>query len=379
MRLLALIFTLSLFLNCYSNKFELKGRLENASDVSFVKITYDIITNERIRQIVHDSLPIDNGTFFLNGEIVGLTQAAIEINHQKFRFYYLKVDGRSPYKMKLSGTSVDDEFRELQMSMLQYDSILTEKFQTAANHIYVSEYDKDFDEDYLVFCHIKKQKLLNFCRSHIHFKIIPDLLLQALEIDGVPTLVKSNNQPYNKVKMIKKLMSKLPAETANTCIGTRLKNELRLIETILNCEKHPIGSEAPSFTSMTSTGDSITLSDYRGQKYVLLHFWGDSCCEGDESVIQVQNMTRDIPQQEIVHICISEFCGGEEWRDKIQLCKEDRIHIEENIYTDLYHLFWKHISSMYPISLLSAYVLIDKDGKIMAILQDMKEKDYCEL
>jgi len=40
----------------------------------------------------------------------------------------------------------------------------------------------------------------------------------------------------------------------------------------LSCAALKAGTPAPDFSLMTTTDDTITLSDYRGQ-IVILHFW----------------------------------------------------------------------------------------------------------
>lgn len=35
----------------------------------------------------------------------------------------------------------------------------------------------------------------------------------------------------------------------------------------------PVGSQAPDFTLRSTTGSPVSLSQYRGKKYVLVDFW----------------------------------------------------------------------------------------------------------
>ena len=44
--------------------------------------------------------------------------------------------------------------------------------------------------------------------------------------------------------------------------------------------KYHKGEVAPDFTSVTPSGEQMSLSDFKG-KYVLLDFWGDVCFFGD--------------------------------------------------------------------------------------------------
>lgn len=370
--------------DCLSGSFELYGQILNAQDTCYVKVAYDIVSEGIWRRVSHDSILLANGTFYLSGQIDELSPAYIEINKQRLRFYLepskitLRMDARAPYDMQLMGTTIDDEFRDYVSVFHVCDSILTDKFRNAANWEYTSEYTPDDPGLYSLFAHEKEKKLLVFCKRHIGYKIVPDILLQALEIDmdswnqyydGEKNVHASKRDVYSGINKINKVINKLTTESLDTNIGKKLLKMTNHAKTVFNCRKKPIGSEAPTFVAVTSFGDSIDISNYRNKKYVLLYFWADKVQETPNAKKVVKKMTERIANEDIVRISISSYLDGEEWRKEISTNESEYLHVKQSMSSDLYQLFVKQIDSLYPFGMLPTYILIDKKGKIESIAE----------
>lgn len=370
--------------DCLSGRFDLHGQILNAPDSYYVKVVYDIVSDGKWRRVSHDSILVENGEFFLSGQIEELSPAYIEINKQRLRFYLepskitLQMDAQAPYKMQLMGTTVDNEFRTYMSDFQECDSILVEKFKCAVNWEYTSEYTPDDPGLYSLFAHEKEKKLLVFCKRHIGYKIVPDILLQALEIDmdswnqyydGEKNVHASKRDVYSGINKINKVIKKLTTESLDTNIGKKLLKMTNHAKTVFNCRKKPIGSEAPTFVAVTSFGDSIDISNYRNKKYVLLYFWADKVQETPNAKKVVKKMTERIANEDIVRISISSYLDGEEWRKEISTNESEYLHVKQSMSSDLYQLFVKQIDSLYPFGMLPTYILIDKKGKIESIAE----------
>ena len=381
-RIIILLFVLWLPNICFSNIFELQGHLRNVPDTFYVTIGYDVVENGKWSRVIHDSILVENGNFKISGQVDELLPAYIEINKQRLRFYIepskmtLHMDARAPYNMQLTGTTIDKEFQTYVSTFYECDSILTEKFRKAVNWEYTSEYSVDYPGMYSLYTHEKEKKLLAFCKKHPDYKIAPDLLLQALEIDmdswnsyydGNKVVKAPKREVFSGITKINKVIQKLPAEITNTNLGKKLLERASVAKAVSECRKTIIGSMAPVFTAVTSTGDSINIANYRDKKYVLLYFWADKVSETPYAKEVINNMTKDIPPHDIVRISISCNIDGDEWRQEVHKYGAEYLHAEQPMSTDLYQLFVKQISSLYPFGTLPTYILIDKKGKIASV------------
>lgn len=388
-RIVLLLLVLWLPNICFSNRFELQGHLKNVPDTYYVTVGYDVVENGKWKRIIHNSILVENGMFSLSGQVDELSPAYIEINKQRLRFYLepskmtLHIDVRAPYNMQLTGTTVDEEFQTYISTFHECDSILTEKFRKAVDWEYTSEYSVDYPGMYSLYTHEKEDKLLAFCKKHPDYKIAPDLLLQALEIDmdswdsyydGNKVVKAPKREVFSGITKINKVIRKLPAEITNTNLGKKLLERASIAKAVSECRKTIIGSMAPSFTAVTSTGDSINIANYRDNKYVLLYFWADKISETPYAKEVISNMTKDIPSRDIVRISISTNIDGDEWRQEVHKYGDGYIHAEQPMSTDLYQLFVKQISSLYPFGTLPTYILIDKKGKIASITEGVAEE-----
>ena len=288
------------------------------------------------------------------------------------------MDARAPYDMQLMGTTIDDEFREYVSVFHVCDSILTDMFRNAANWEYTSEYTPDDPGLYSLFTQEKEKELLVFCKKHIGYKIVPDLLLQALEIDmdpwnqyydGEKNVKTSKRDVYSGINKINKVIKKLPIESLETNWGKKLLEKASHAKMVFNCRKKTIGSEAPSFVAVAQSGDSINISNYRNKKNVLLYFWADKVQETPYAKKIVNKMTEHKPDDDIVRISISSNLDGEEWQDEISTYRSTYLHVKQSMSSDLYQLFVKQIDSLYPIGRLPTYILIDKKGIIVSIAE----------
>lgn len=137
-------------------------------------------------------------------------------------------------------------FQTYVSSFHECDSILTEKFRKAVDWEYTSEYSVDYPGMYSLYTHEKEKKLLAFCKKHPDYKIAPDLLLQALEIDmdswnsyydGNKVVKAPKREVFSRITKINKVIQKLPAEIMNTNLGKKLLERASIAKAVSVCRK----------------------------------------------------------------------------------------------------------------------------------------------
>lgn len=128
------------------------------------------------------------------------------------------------------------------------------------------------------------------------------------------------------------------------------------------------GKKAPDFTSITNSGQIISLSDFRG-RYILLDFWAHWCVpcrKSSPKLIQLFNKYH-LLGLEIIGVADDDF-KTEEWTKAIE---SDKIGIWYNVLRGLQKNKGeevdktKSINDMYNVQVLPAKVLIDHSGIII--------------
>ena len=143
-----------------------------------------------------------------------------------------------------------------------------------------------------------------------------------------------------------------------------------LLVKINKTKKGTKGSIAKQFTSTDINGNTLSLADYFGKKYVLLDFWASWCVpcrQGNPHLIELYNKYKD-RGFEIIGVA-DDNNTPEAWKKAV---KTDNIGI------------WKHIlrgnkdldlSESYGIHALPTKVLINKEGVIVDVYNYEREKE----
>ena len=134
---------------------------------------------------------------------------------------------------------------------------------------------------------------------------------------------------------------------------------------ILTQLKIIIGAEAPQFAVQTLAGDSLRLSDYKGQ-YVYLDFWGTWCgpCRGETPNLKA--LSNSIPKDKLIVIGLA---NDDE--------KPLREYIEKENIDYPNALAGEKVLDAFGINAFPTMILIGPDGKIVA--KDLRGKRMTEL
>ena len=119
------------------------------------------------------------------------------------------------------------------------------------------------------------------------------------------------------------------------------------------------GKMAPDFTEMSTTGDSLSLSDLRG-KVVLLDFWASWCGPCRRENPNVVNVYKKYQEDGFTVMSVSLDKDEGRWLAAIE---QDNL-IWPNHVSDLKQ--WQsRVARMYGVSGIPFTVLIDQEGKII--------------
>ncbi|MRX68712.1 Peroxiredoxin [Flavobacterium resistens] len=120
-----------------------------------------------------------------------------------------------------------------------------------------------------------------------------------------------------------------------------------------------VGSNAPSFSLKDIDNKTISLSDYKGKKYILIDFWASWCAPCREELPYVKELYKKYKQQGLEIISITKDEKSDLWKNAIA---------KEKIES------WKHISILenqstidkdYFVNGIPHKVLIDRNGMII--------------
>ncbi|MDO5977818.1 TlpA family protein disulfide reductase [Flavivirga spongiicola] len=131
-----------------------------------------------------------------------------------------------------------------------------------------------------------------------------------------------------------------------------------LLEKIEDSNKTKIGAVAPDFTFPDMDGNEVSLNSFKG-KYVLIDFWASWCgpCRKESPNVQKQYQLYKDKGFEVVSVSIDK--KEDAWRKAV---KEDNLKGTLLLAKDS-----KKIMKDYVFSGIPYMVLLDKEGKVMAL------------
>ncbi|WP_241535816.1 peroxiredoxin family protein [Indiicoccus explosivorum] len=118
------------------------------------------------------------------------------------------------------------------------------------------------------------------------------------------------------------------------------------------------GALAPDFSLETLSGDSVKLSDYRGQK-VVLNFWASWCEPCKKEMPEMQNFYESLPEGADVEILAVNLTDKDDGLDKIQEFVEEYemtfpVPLDES----------GNVSETYGVLAIPTTFLIDEEGRL---------------
>jgi peroxiredoxin len=370
---LILILLISNLISAQSNYFELNGAIYGQSVSGKVFITYSDANNIKII----DSVNIINNKFILKGSITSPTKAYISNNNQ------FRLDKISSEQIYLEPKKMNVSFNLYDFRALRLDSSKTQN-----EYLHLKE-SKFLNSSKLDSIYNLKSKLYNniniekdsLIKSDLQKKIYNvEKLIEKYNINDIQLefdFIKQNPSSFVTLDLlsfrlrrregiqyyetISKLLVNLAINVQSSGNGMLLKKAL------INFKQSGIGNTTPYFIAKDINNESISIADFKNQKYILIDFWASWCapCRNDFSFLQ--EIYSKYNKKGFDIISISTDKDSELWKnaiikDNIQMWKH--ISIKENSNTNLSGVTFP-IEDIYFVTSIPVKVLINKEGIII--------------
>lgn len=372
--------------SCDENKstsFSIDGLIEDINDSTEVYLSYIILNNGRLEE-VSDTAYIENGKFYFKGIINELVAANLVFKDVDVPIYLeptnikLVIDKNNPYAYKLLGTSVEKENIELRNILSDYmktyyqisDSI-QEIFKLIdlhnnQPHLVDSLMKKayDFKENGIINAEKLDSMRLDFVVKHNTYQITPHVLY----------ILSKNNLISNDT--IEAVYTDLPEYSKTALLGKLALEQIKQTKRYLNKKDILVGDIAPDFSKQSIQGQTIKLSDFRNKHYILLDFWANWCGPCVKQIPQINKLQDIYANKGLRIIGVSLDGNEEEWRNAVEEYELGKwIHVLSYNDPSAYFSNSYDISEIYNISSIPLYILIDKQGKVIARWQHIGDKE----
>lgn len=349
MKTLALaLFVLSIVSISCSNpeKYILKGSLDNSVDAYIYLSMRDKGEMRRV-----DSCFIINGDFeFKEGsvEYPQLCNLNIEGKRGSISFFIENsvIDffgyADTLYKVEVEGSALNDEYMEYINQIEPYykrNSVLYEDYRKAkeqGNHILADELNNQREH---LFDELGKLQLA-YINSYPASWITPSVLRSiaySMDDDELRGSLEALDKSLGISSEVKELQARLEA--------------LRKVR---------IGEVAPDFTQFTPEGESFTLSELHGYKYLLIDFWAGWCGPCRKANPTIKKAYNKYKEAGFEILGVSLDSNKDEW---LKAIKDDNLEWEQ--VSDLKH-WGNEAARLYCISNIPNNFLIDENGLIIA-------------
>lgn len=318
----------------------LEGNLDGLQKEA-IKITYQ---NEGTRTV--DSLQVSDGKFSFSDTLTHPTRALLWVGDQRAIRVYMEnsditVKGNidSLSNVKIEGSNVHKDYerhRESRPEFSENSHQIRKKLSKAEEQGNIEKQEAlaaKLDSINTVLNEYNREFVRNNPDSFFSLQLI-DRMTESTEYD-----------------VLKPLYANLSEEIKNSYLGQEIG------ETIENVA---IGAEAPGFTLPNMKGESVSLSDYRGQ-YVLVDFWASWCkpCRAEHPhYVEAYENFKD---ENFTILSVSVDESKEDWKKAIE---EDNLTWTQVCDTD--GLRESDIAEMYEVRGIPMNFLLNPQGKIVA-------------
>jgi thiol-disulfide isomerase/thioredoxin len=319
---------------------------------------------------IFDSCPVVNGTFVFRGSIHEPVRAHLSFHGSQLPYdpdneaeFYMEPSVMTFYgevghvpKAVVKGSRTEIDFVKLKKSLSQVEDTLK------LSEAHVNSY------------RTKVKELKDTGQQHILLRKIDSLNKRWFTILYRKTIIDSlfiieNPQSFVAVDLlsntgirfpdIENLYARLPKALRESIPGHRILLEIK------NDEYIKPGSLALKFIAREKNGDTLSLADFKGKKWVLLDFWA-SWCGPCRELTPVLKKLRETYEQDLVIISIANKDRENEWAKAISDDQMNWSQILDN--DDIRHIMPLDttITGLYHVLDIPSLVLIDMDSKIAA-------------
>lgn len=367
-----LLFSISMMAQVQS--FTLSGRIAG-QNTGMLKLSYPGQDGKFFR----DSAIIADGNFQFKGKVAEPVMAYLTGNVKSMAMD--DPNGTSlflePGKLKLTITAGDFKNFELTGSSMQqeYMALQKQKHSINASLTPLNELYSKANEAYRMAIKEKKPEseleMLKGKAESIKEQMEP-YLKQSAQIDL--EYIKAHPNSYLSAYLMRYRISSMSLSVSKAIysgFSTRIKESSygkEIANEIKGLEGGSPGSRASVFTARDINGQMMSLSDFKGKKYVLLDFWASwcgPCRKGNPHLLTLYSQYKD-RGLEIIGVS-DDDSNTSAWKKAVE---QDQIGVWKHVLRGLKRTAngydkSNEISGPYGIHTLPTKILIDKEGMII--------------
>lgn len=367
--------------------FSLEGRVINATESESIYLSYPV----QIKGVWYeqrDTAKIIEGRFRFTGHVSETTPAYLSFDNMDEELLYieptrmqLKMDRLRPYEYELSGLSIEKEYRQYRNALGTLPKSLFERHRhvqimnrqwleaDACSKDSLMQLFYDAAQAYTTEYRHMDSLRLHFITGHQDYAIVPHMLF-----------LLSRSHDFDQM-MLQDLFDALPIASKRSVMGQLAHIQIGF-ET--GDKGWSIGKMAPDFSRTDATGQQVRLSDFRGEYFVLLDFWASWCGPCLKALPEVKALNSKYGDRGLRIIGVSSDEDKAKWLHTVTAHSMNNYPQILSIEQDMngYEPFFSEqadIEALYHIEYIPSFVLIDKQGRIIARWRHIGQEQYPSL
>ena len=322
-----------------SQEFKINGDFEGTKTD---KIFLQYINQEG--EYVRDTLKIQDGKFTADGKIKGTQRVFIIGNTEdnsmedpNLGYFFLE-----PKTVKL--TLKEDNFKNLKVvnspTQLEFENINKKSLKFVSQGDSLSKANAERDVIMQKFEEIKNLELNYASRNPSSFlnPYYVSFYMRQLDQD-----------------VLRQYFNKMSEKNRNSVYGQQIKE-------LLNSTKIVSSDKAPDFNLTDLKGNNLSMEKFSG-KYLLIDFWAGWCIPCVKQLPELKVLSKKFKNKDFEILGVSFDQNKEEWKKSVikhETQNWNHVYIGmENIRKE------GSLSEKYDIQPIPAYILIDKEGRII--------------
>ncbi len=337
-KILILFFLFIPFIN-HSQNFELVGEFKGSSTDQII-LRYQGLDDQQIR----DTLEIINGKFRTAGQIKGIQRVLLfgntstnSFNDPNLGYFFLEP---GTVKIKLEENNFKNPVVINSPTQAEFEKINRRSLKINSSVDSLNQVNADRE---LIIQKLEEMKNLELAYAQAN----PDSPLSSYYINFYKHQI-----PIDSLQHYYRQMSR---ENKTSAYG-------EAIQELLDRKIVNTGDVAPNFQMIGLDGEKVSLENFKG-KYLLMDFWAAWCGPCLKQLPEVKTLYKKYGTKGLEILGVSFDKDREEWRKSVV---NHNTQDWNHIFVGLKNIREKgSISEKYHIQPIPAYILIDREGKII--------------